>query len=155
MTELLPTIIRPLTAEDIPQAMLIERACYEFPWSEKIFQDCHRVGYQCSVIVSGESILGYAWLMIGPGEGHILNICTHPAYRNQGLARRLLRHCLSQCLERDIYEAFLEVRPSNASACHLYESEGFHVVGERKNYYPAQNNQREDAWVMAKTLFKD
>jgi ribosomal-protein-alanine N-acetyltransferase len=42
---------------------------------------------------------------------------------------------------------FLEVRRSNSGAISLYESMGFSVVSERKNYYPNGGNN-EDALIM-------
>jgi ribosomal-protein-alanine N-acetyltransferase len=40
------------------------------------------------------------------------------------------------------------VRTSNARAQQVYERYGYRRVGERKNYYPAQQG-REDAIVMS------
>jgi [ribosomal protein S18]-alanine N-acetyltransferase len=34
----------------------------------------------------------------------------------------------------------------------VYERHGFRVVGRRKQYYPADRNQREDAVVMSLRL---
>ena len=45
--------------------------------------------------------------------------------------------------------ALLEVRASNAAALSLYESEGFEIVGRRRNYY---HHPAEDALVMSKLL---
>ena len=49
---------------------------------------------------------------------------------------------------------FLEVRPSNLAAQHIYETIGFNEIGRRPNYYPARNG-REDAIVMAMELLAD
>ena len=38
---------RRMTPEDIAQVMEVENEVYEFPWSERIFSDCIRVGYYC------------------------------------------------------------------------------------------------------------
>ena len=35
---------------DVPEVVAIERASYQFPWSEGIFRDCLRVGYICRVV---------------------------------------------------------------------------------------------------------
>ncbi|MDH3342249.1 MAG: ribosomal-protein-alanine N-acetyltransferase, partial [Gammaproteobacteria bacterium] len=45
----------------------------------------------------------------------------------------------------------LEVRRSNQCAIDLYDSEGFHELGVRKDYYPADDG-REDAIIYAKYL---
>ncbi len=38
---------RPMVLEDIEAVMRLEQAVYEFPWTERIFKDCIRVGYDC------------------------------------------------------------------------------------------------------------
>lgn len=45
----------------------------------------------------------------------------------------------------------LEVRESNTAAIALYESSGFHELGVRRDYYPADDG-REDAIILAKYL---
>jgi ribosomal-protein-alanine N-acetyltransferase len=45
----------------------------------------------------------------------------------------------------------LEVRPSNGPALSLYRKMGFHEVGERKHYYPADRG-RENALILALSL---
>jgi ribosomal-protein-alanine N-acetyltransferase len=50
-----------------------------------------------------------------------------------------------------MHDAFLEVRPSNPVAIHLYESLGFVRVGVRKGYYQGTPT-REDAWVYKLSL---
>jgi ribosomal-protein-alanine N-acetyltransferase len=51
-----------------------------------------------------------------------------------------------------VQRVFLEVRPSNTRAIALYERSGFNEIGRRPRYYPAANNGREDAIVMAMEL---
>jgi ribosomal-protein-alanine N-acetyltransferase len=46
-----------------------------------------------------------------------------------------------------MFEAFLEVRPSNAIALALYQSLGFAQIGTRRGYYQAVGG-REDAAVL-------
>ena len=42
----------------------------------------------------------------------------------------------------------LEVRPSNLRALKIYRRYGYVEIGQRKDYYPANNGMREDAIVM-------
>jgi len=74
-----------------------------------------------------------------------------PDYQGQGLGRKLLQHVKAALLEKGIASIFLEVRESNVIALSLYESEGFHEIDVRKNYYPTVNG-RENAIIMACTL---
>jgi ribosomal-protein-alanine N-acetyltransferase len=51
-----------------------------------------------------------------------------------------------------IASIFLEVRASNKTAIHLYESMGFIEVSLRKKYYPHPKLGREDAILYAREL---
>ena len=143
--------IRPMRAADVPAVVLIERAAYQFPWSEGIFRDCLRVGYVCRVVVAGEEVVGYGVMSVGAGEAHVLNLCIGEGQRCRGLGRQLLR-CLLECAAAaGAAEAFLEVRPSNTTAIRLYLALGFEQVGMRRGYYQAVNG-REDAAVLKLAL---
>jgi ribosomal-protein-alanine N-acetyltransferase len=98
-----------------------------------------------------DQIIGYGVIMLSPGEAHILNICIDPEYQCKGLGRYLLRHLVKKSHQTDIDMLLLEVRRSNTSAQELYLSEGFHELGVRKAYYPAEDG-REDAIILAKYL---
>lgn len=140
------TRFRAMTLADVPYVIEVERDSYPFPWSEGIFRDCVRVGYFCRVVELRGVICGYGIMSFGAGEAHVLNICIHRELRDQGVGRKLLGYLLENARKAAMQDVFLEVRPSNPSAIHLYESMGFVRVGVRKGYYQA-NPGREDAWV--------
>jgi [ribosomal protein S18]-alanine N-acetyltransferase len=146
--------IRPMNELDVPVVGTIERAGYQFPWSEGIFRDCLRVGYVCRVIEVGGDMAGYGIMSVGAGEAHILNICIREEYRCRGLARKILLYLLDRARIAGMYEAFLEVRPSNTAASRLYRSLGFEQVGILRGYYQAVNG-REDAQVLRRLLQPD
>jgi [ribosomal protein S18]-alanine N-acetyltransferase len=146
--------VRPMHELDVPMVVAIERAAYQFPWSEGIFRDCLRVGYVCRVIAVGDDTAGYGIMSVGAGEAHILNVCVRDDYRCRGLARKLLLYLLDRARLAGMYEAFLEVRPSNTAAARLYQSLGFEQVGIRRGYYQATVG-REDAAVLRRILLPD
>ena len=146
--------IRLMHELDVPVVVAIERAAYQFPWSDGIFRDCLRVGYICRLIEVGSDIAGYGIMSIGAGEAHILNVCMRADYRGRGLARKVLLYLIDCARTAGMYEAFLEVRPSNTAAARLYHSLGFEQVGVRRGYYQATNG-REDAAVLRRLLFPD
>ena len=149
--EFAPAAIRPMNELDVPAVVAIERAAYQFPWSEGIFRDCLRVGYVCRVVdVEGE-MAGYGIMSVGAGEAHILNVCIRDEYRGRGFARKILVYLLDRARTSGMYEAFLEVRPSNTAAARLYHSMGFEQVGMRRGYYQATVG-REDAAVLRRAL---
>ena len=140
-------LIRPMTEPDVLDVVAVERASYQFPWSEGIFRDCLRVGYVCRVVqVRGETV-GYGVMSIGAGEAHILNLCIHAEFRCLGIGRKLLAYLVDRAAASGMGEAYLEVRPSNTGAIRLYQSLGFEQVGIRRGYYQAIGG-REDASVL-------
>jgi ribosomal-protein-alanine N-acetyltransferase len=143
--------IRAMAEADLPAVVAVERASYQFPWSEGIFRDCLRVGYTCRVVELAGEIIGHAILSVGAGEAHILNLCVREEFRCRGVGRRLLEHLLERGRVAGMAEAFLEVRPTNTAAIRLYQSMGFRQVGLRRGYYQAVGG-REDAAVLRRSL---
>jgi [ribosomal protein S18]-alanine N-acetyltransferase len=140
-----------MRAADVGEVVAIERAAYQFPWSEGIFRDCLRVGYVCQVVVAAEEVIGYGVMSVGAGEAHILNLCIAETHRCRGAGRQLLQKLLECAAVAGAAEAFLEVRPSNTNAIRLYLALGFEQVGMRRGYYQAANG-REDAAVLKLAL---
>lgn len=144
--------VRALTTADLPEVLAIERAAYDYPWSEGVFRDCMRVGYRCLAAVDmAGNVLGYGLLSVTVGEAHVLNVCVGPLYRRRGVATLLLEHMARLARGERAATMLLEVRPSNAGALALYRRLGFERVGVRKRYYPAAHG-REDALLLARPL---
>ena len=139
--------IRAMDEMDVPAVVAVERASYQFPWSEGIFRDCLRVGYCCRVVEVSGVIVGHGILSVGAGEGHILNLCVREALRSRGIGRRLLNRLVDEARVSGARETFLEVRPSNTAAIRLYQAAGFEQIGMRRGYYQAPGG-REDAVVL-------
>jgi [ribosomal protein S18]-alanine N-acetyltransferase len=142
-----PEFIRAMRDADVSDVVGIERASYQFPWSEGIFRDCLRVGYTCRIATVGRQIAGYGVMSVGAGEAHILNLCIAEGFRCRGVGRRMLTLLVERAAAVGMKEAFLEVRPSNTAAIRLYLAHGFEQVGMRRGYYQAVGG-REDAAVL-------
>lgn len=134
---------------DLDAVMTIEDEAHAFPWSRGIFQDCIRVGYYCPVLVSKNNLIAYAVMSIAAGEAHIFNVCVNKQMRKQGFGRKMMLHLIDVAKLKKVTTVFLEVRPTNLVAQSLYSQLGFSEVGKRKDYYPAENETREDAVIMA------
>jgi predicted GNAT family acetyltransferase len=61
-----------------------------------------------------------------PGFVEISAVCTHPDFRGQGLAGRLVR-AVAAGIERDGARPFLHTGATNTTAIRLYEALGFTV----------------------------
>ena len=94
------------------------------------------------------SLLGYFLLMAVVDEAHLLNVAVGAALQGQGLGRFLLNQAVACARGLGMESMLLEVRPSNLRALDIYQRYGFSQIGRRKGYYPADNQQREDAIVM-------
>ncbi|GHH56983.1 ribosomal protein S18-alanine N-acetyltransferase [[Pseudomonas] boreopolis] len=146
-----PLSFRAMREIDLDEVMEIERRAYPFPWTRGIFRDCLQAGYPGLVVEEGWDMIGYGMVSIAADEAHVLNVCIDPARQSRGHGRQLLRALVKLVRDRGAHRIFLEVRPSNARAVALYQSEGFNEIGRRPRYYPAHNG-REDALVMAMEL---
>lgn len=140
-------VIRPMRPADLDAVHQVETRAYDYPWTATIFRDCLRMGYECWVQLATDRVVGHFVLAMGPGEAHVLNLAVHPEWHNRGLGRSLLERALDCAEQLGAESVFLEVRPSNAPAVHLYQGLGFRRVGRRRDYYPCESG-REDAFVM-------
>jgi ribosomal-protein-alanine N-acetyltransferase len=140
-------LIRSLGNEDLERIIEIERSSYPYPWTEGIFEDCIRVGYECVGLQLGPTLIGYVIQSLAAGESHLLNLCIAPDWQAQGYGTMLLNHAIRQATLNKCNCMFLEVRPSNPEGLALYQRKGFSVVGQRPGYYRCDGG-REDAIVM-------
>ncbi len=143
--------IQPLTEDDLEAVVAVERAIYEFPWTLGNFRDSLAAGYSCWGVHSGDGLIGYAVMMLGANEAHLLNLSVAAPVQRRGHGGRLLEHALRVARGYHARVIFLEVRPSNPAARRLYLRYGFQQVGLRKGYYPARRG-REDALLFSLVL---
>lgn len=144
--------VRTMRSRDVPAVLAIERLSYGYPWNERIFRDCLRVGYRGWVAMGWEQgVIGYALMSAAAGEAHVLNLCVAPDARGQGVASRLLEVLIEQAQAERVERLLLEVRPSNSAARKLYKRRGFVRIATRPKYYPAPDG-REDALLLALEL---
>ena len=65
---------------------------------------------------------------VSPQSGHITQLCVHPKYRRQGLARTLLLVAASHFVTQGVSEISLTVTEANSNAIELYKSEDYACV---------------------------
>ena len=142
---------RRMRLSDLPEVAGLEKSLYEFPWSLGNFRDSVTAGYDCWVTTHGETVIGYAVLMVALDEAHLLNFAVAAEWQNQGIGRSFLAHMIDVAKLAGCQIVYLEVRPSNAAARHLYKSAGFQQIAIRPEYYPAVSG-REDALFLGLAL---
>ena len=141
----------PMTEARLDEVVAIERAAYGHPWTRGNFSDSLRSGYQAQLLCAGEVVLGYFVAMKGVDEVHLLNITVTPQFQGQGWGRVMLDALTLWSRAQGAQWLWLEVRTSNVRAQQVYLRYGLRRVGERKQYYPADQG-REDAIVMSLKL---
>jgi ribosomal-protein-alanine N-acetyltransferase len=141
-------VVEPMRRRDVATLQPIEQASYPRPWSPAVFLsevELSRRGERHYIVARrGNELVGYAGMMFAIDDGHVTNIATSPAHRQQGVATRLLAELAWEAIARNCTALTLEVRTSNTSAQALYRGFGFVPVGIRQKYY----ENVEDAIVM-------
>ena len=130
----------------IPKILEIEQSTHSAPWSQRSFENEleHKYGVFLVGFLEGE-ICAYGGVWILVDEAHVTNVVVRENLRGQGIGRRLMIELLEKERTNGAVCATLEVRASNASAIHLYDTLGFVQTTVRKKYYP---DNKEDAVVM-------
>jgi ribosomal-protein-alanine N-acetyltransferase len=139
----LPTF-RPMTLDDIPNVLELERLIYPQPWSEGIFRDeLSRSDRAYIVAERGGEIVGFGGLMLVEEDAHVTTLAVKPGARKSGLGTHLMLQLILAGLGMGARNLTLEVRASNQGAQRLYERFGMASVGVRKDYY-----RDDDAVIM-------
>jgi len=139
-------VIRPMSEEDIPEIMEIERSSFSTPWSEISFlSEVYKKNAFSNVALFEENVIGYICVNYLLHESHILNLAVDELFRRRGVATILMNDTLKALKRKECVFMYLEVRASNAGAKKFYELFGFKVESIRKKYY---TNPDEDALLM-------
>lgn len=89
----------------------------------------HRLGDFIGIRVDGQLVAMAGERMRVPGLTEVSAVCTHPDWRGQGLAGKLMRVVMARIVARG-ETPFLHSYASNATAIALYEKLGFRIRRE-------------------------
>ncbi len=144
----MPMQIKLMDRSSYKDAAAIMAQCLSQPWSEKtLFQELSNPNAHSYVAYEDGEAAGFLSVWEVFGEVSINNIAVVEKFRRRGIAKALMEHMLGELSHA--LSVTLEVRRSNAAAIALYQSFGFAVAGERKNFY---SYPTEDAILMTKYL---
>jgi ribosomal-protein-alanine N-acetyltransferase len=140
-------MIRKMTLEDVEHVIAIDRMSFSLPWPERSFRFelTDNPASRCWVAEVDGKLVGMivAWLIVD--EVHVATIATHPDFRRQGIAKKLLSYALQHLSIEGAQSSFLEVRASNLAAQEMYRKFGYEESGVRRRYY---KDNDEDAILM-------
>ncbi len=140
-----------MQAEDVDAVLAAEQRILQFPWTRGNFTDSLAAGHIALIMRENGAMVGYGVVMMAVDEAHLLNISILPEQQRRGLGHRLLDHFCDLARAQGAKRMLLEVRRSNVTARAFYDRLGFTAIGERRDYYAAQDG-RESAVVMALDL---
>jgi ribosomal-protein-alanine N-acetyltransferase len=145
-------VLRDMEESDLPRVLEVENASYSVPWSALTFRGLlRRPDAEVIVATESERIIGHSvyWHVLDQAE--LGNVAVAPEARARGIGARLVAEIIERASRRGVRELFLEVRPSNANARHIYQKFGFEQVGRRRNYYQLPT---EDALVLRRLMLE-
>lgn len=147
--------IRKMTLDDIPVVVQLDQISFSLPWPERSFRFelTDNPASRCWVAETDGHVVGMivGWLLVD--EMHIATIATHPGYRRQGIASKLLTHTLLQSMQEGARSSFLEVRESNLAAQEMYRKFGYEQAGRRRRYY--RDNDEDAILMVLKSLHRE
>jgi len=140
--------IRDFVPSDVADVLRIEHEAHPAGhWSAQDYEWLARVadGIVLVAVEEGGGIAGFiAARSMGP-EAEMLNLAVDPDLRRQGTGRNLVEALHNRLRAAGAERVYLEVRPSNLAAQHLYHSVGYVECGRRRGYYASNG---EDALVL-------
>jgi ribosomal-protein-alanine N-acetyltransferase len=138
-------------AADLDAVLAIEEASFNNPTTRQWYESELQRPDVCFVFVirtPEARVAGFCAFWRVVDQIHINNLAIHPAWRREGLGRRLLAGVLAQADAMGAPYVTLEVRRSNHAALALYQGAGFTLVGVRSGYY---TQPIEDALILSRT----
>lgn len=146
--------IRKMSINDVEQVIAIDRVSFSLPWPERSFRYelTDNPASRCWVAEVDGKIVGMivVWLIVG--EAHVATLATHPDFRRQGIAKKMLSYALLHLKNEGAQSSFLEVRQSNLAAQEMYRKFGYEEAGIRRRYY---KDNDEDALLMTMESLQD
>lgn len=133
---------------DLGTLTRIESECFgDDAWSPSLVEAELSADTRSVILATDESsVVGYGSIMVVDDVADLQRIAILPGARRRGLGRELLEELLVKAAELGATRMILEVSATNTAAIALYESFGFSVIHQRRDYY----SDGADALVMEK-----
>lgn len=147
------TMIRKAQDADLATLARLHGLSFNAGWNAESFASALMLpGGAALVLVRDGEVRSFVQYQIAADKAEINTICTEPHWRGRGFARQLLTAAMADLKSKNVTRLHLEVAMDNAAAVRLYETQGFAVVGRRKQYYARENSAAVDALLMSKAL---
>lgn len=143
--------IRWMIRRDMSEVIDIERACFEFAWSEEDFLCCLRQRNCIGMVAERqERIVGFMIYELLKSQLHVLNFAVAPWCRRQGVGSQMVEKLVNKLSQQRRQEICLEVRETNLAAQLFFRNQGLQANGVLRGHY---EDTEEDAYVMRYQLY--
>jgi ribosomal-protein-alanine N-acetyltransferase len=142
--------IRALESRDLESILAIQSACPEIAqWKLADYERVAQAEMSGWIFEEDRKLVGFLVARHVAREIEILNFAVRPDARRHGTGAALLECALTWAHTFSAEQAILEVRSANTTALRFYERHKFQIVGRRRNYYVAPN---DDALLLCRSL---
>ncbi len=138
--------IRWMIRRDMQEVLEIEKASFEFPWSEEDFIRCLRQRNCIGMVAEhDERVVGFMIYELHKNQLHVLNFSVLPDSRRSGVGQQMVRKLIGKLSQQRRNRILLEIRETNLMAQLFFRKLGFRAVSVLRDYY---DDTTEDAYVM-------
>mmetsp|Transcript_134410 Transcript_134410/g.287547 ORF Transcript_134410/g.287547 Transcript_134410/m.287547 type:complete len:196 (+) Transcript_134410:62-649(+) len=149
-----------LTEKNVGQLKKLNAATFPVTYMDQFYQDLQKSLSYCRLGFFAEVLVASICCRLEDREGggkalYIMTLSVLQAYQRRTLASQLIQWAIKEAegkkgQDDDVREIYLHVQTSNAGALAFYNSFGFKVAEEIKNYY--KNIEPPDCFVLRKAL---
>lgn len=145
--------IRWLIRRDMAEVLEIERASFEFAWTEEEFLCCLRQRNCIGMVAElDHQIVGFMIYELHKSRLRILNFAVSPESRRLGIGGQMVGRLIDKLSQQRRKEIILEVRETNVPAQLFFKDRGFRALSVLRNHY---DDTCEDAYYMRYCLDAD
>jgi [ribosomal protein S18]-alanine N-acetyltransferase len=138
--------IRWLIRRDMPEVLGIERASFEYAWTEEDFLCCLRQRNCIGMVAERDGrIVGFMIYELHKARLRLLNFAVGSGERRGRIGTQMIRRLIDKLSQQRRREIVLEVRETNLAAQLFFKSMGFMALGVLRDRY---DDTTEDAYLM-------
>lgn len=138
--------IRWMIRRDMAEVLQIERASFEYHWTEADFLHCLRQRNCIGMVAEhGSRVVGFMIYELYNNRLHILNFAVDPDFRQSGVGNQMIEKLVNKLAQQRREFITLEVRETNLQAQLFFRGQGFNATRVLRDHY---QDTSEDAYVM-------
>lgn len=148
-----PVYVRWMIRADMTHTLLIEKGCFEFPWTEEDFVKCLKQRNCIGMVAERQKtfgrIGGFMLYELHKKRMHLLNFAVDPSLHRSGIGRQMISRLVDKLSDERRTSITCEVRESNLPAQLFLKRMGFKATLVLKGFY--EETPQEDAYLFRYT----